>query len=581
MSLRFLKDKKAFLCLILFVLLSNLFLWFFLSQQRDINTILGFWLKFREAGEMIARGDFPVFVGKLAHSMQYEEYNSLFLVPLLPFYFLTGPGNLSFVAALSNVYVLLAALTFAVLFGKILEKTQSASRIPLLVPLLFFFLWPLLWYSVLEGIVDVGGLFLMNIVLILTIDEPVYAMRMRKLAGIGIALGLLMLFRRWYAYWVVGYFVAASLDLLFAAVSKKTDARAFAAGVGRIALILASFIAVLLVLSWHQTMTILGTNYSDVYSAYKLHTNLLQEFRTMELNISRLYVLVFFVSCLVCFLSPVLRQFRRFFVFLSVQIVVFFFAYEKVQTLANEQHYYVFFPVILVFIAAASAALLGNAGYGRQKAALVLVSVVLLGHFSLSFVPATAPISMAVSGGRSKKWYPVVRSDIDEIRRLNAFMDETLGLDDRYIVLGASKNNLRLILIQYAYLSLGAPKGKAATQAMGFSSIDKRDGFSANLFKADYVVIGDPVQYEITPESGRIMGTIANDILDGTGIGAAYDRLPQEFLLRNDTKVYVFKRTRPFLKRDIDRLLATFKEWYPDYPKAYTVGIPPEAYEPR
>jgi hypothetical protein len=100
---------------------------------------------------------------------------------------------------------------------------------------------------------------------------------------------------------------------------------------------------------------------------------------------------------------------------------------------------------------------------------------------------------------------------------------------------------------------------------MDSHNVDKRDGFPFPLFKAQYVIVSDPIGYHLAPQDQRVVGLFAEQILKDEQIGKAYEKLPYVFSLENGSKVYIYKKTENFDPEALRRLSDTFVELYPAY----------------
>mgnify|MGYP000859568291 FL=1 len=58
------------------------------------------------------------------------------------------------------------------------------------------------------------------------------------------------------------------------------------------------------------------------------------------------------------------------------------------------------------------------------------------------------------------------------------------------------------------------------------------------------MVVSDPTGYHLRPEDQRVIGVPADAIRRGSGIGAAYQRRPETFVLADGSTVALFGRLR-------------------------------------
>jgi len=111
------------------------------------------------------------------------------------------------------------------------------------------------------------------------------------------------------------------------------------------------------------------------------------------------------------------------------------------------------------------------------------------------------------------------------------------------------------------------------SQILNTHDVDKRDGFPSKFLTARYIVVAYPIQYHLRPEDQRVVGTLAEFIMDGGNIGISYKQLPYEFALDKGVRVYIYEKVRPFKKTDIDSLSELFRKHYPDREYLYKITV--------
>lgn len=192
------------------------------------------------------------------------------------------------------------------------------------------------------------------------------------------------------------------------------------------------------------------------------------------------------------------------------------------------------------------------------------------------------PLIGAVDGA------PLTRDDLAEWRRLGKTMDGVLlsyGYGRVYVV-GASTT-----INSSALLALNRSLGQnfRIPDYVDYSrEIDKRDGFPAEILRARYVIVASPMQIQsvFSAEEQQIVAVPEQEFLDGSGIAAAFEKLPYEFLLdggfmytndggvradKSGTKVevFIFRKIRDITKEEVARLSAALRHAHPDRPYIY------------
>src|SRR5688572_19814513 len=149
-------------------------------------------------------------------SIRKADYNLSGVVPLMPFYLLFGSGRMSYISSITVMYVVPAVLIFPSLIRTIsrsYEHREDLTHYALLT--LTMVLLPQIWAPVFLGYIDVAGLALIFLILIFYFRKDLPAFSTRELIALGVMLALLVILRRWYAYWVVGFFTAMIADVTF------------------------------------------------------------------------------------------------------------------------------------------------------------------------------------------------------------------------------------------------------------------------------------------------------------------------------------------------------------------------------
>ncbi|MEG2679755.1 MAG: hypothetical protein RR949_07405 [Oscillospiraceae bacterium] len=164
------------------------------------------------------------------------------------------------------------------------------------------------------------------------------------------------------------------------------------------------------------------------------------------------------------------------------------------------------------------------------------------------------------------------REDIAQLVALRSFVDELSNRGEKSAAVVSSSFLFNGDTYQNVYPSMGIPQGDGPkTQMIYMGSVDKRDGFSWNVLTADYLLVPDPVQTHLGEENQQVMALLAHDVLDGVGMGTAYQKLETSFTLTGDVTVFVFERTREITQEERQTLSARLTALYPAYAQLYAV----------
>lgn len=204
-------------------------------------------------------------------SVRHSVYGIAAVVPLAPATLLFGESRLVYILSIVVLYGLPAVGVLAFFTQRAFLRPVVASTLAIAACIVTIGLLPQLWLPVFLGLPDIVGCIVIPLVWWL-VRGPVERASWSRIAGTGLALALLVLLRRWYAYWVVSLLVALAIDGAWRARGGAATAAAWCrvAGLGTVAL------ATFLLFTGSLGLRMLQTDYGDLYSAYRsadpLHT---------------------------------------------------------------------------------------------------------------------------------------------------------------------------------------------------------------------------------------------------------------------------------------------------------------------
>ncbi len=552
------------------VLAINAFVIYFIDQERYIYfwDIANYSDKCRVLRELLANSPLEA-VKTLFHSIRHDEYNYLAAFFLMPFNFILGNERLSYILSITNTYAIPAAFFFSILLIQTMHSREKDSVAVFFITLLTVALFPSLWAPLLRGYPDVGGVLIISALLLLLASRSIDQSNVSQLVIIGVLLAFLVLFRRWYAYWVVSFFIAVAIEsLLFLLTKHRLELKRYAPYIRNIFIIGAVSAGLFFVVSTPMAKKMLITNYADIYSAYKQNS-------TMQTLISCYKYFGFsfvMLSLLGVAQSLFDRNTRRIATFLLIQSIAAFFLFSRVQDFGSH-HYYLFIPAMIVFIS-----LLAISVYLRLKKRilriLILFSyiVILFLNFSVVFIPkASDYLDKIAFLLPAERHFPYFRNDINDIALLVDMLESVVRTKmDGHVYTIASSVVFNDDILRNACLSFRKSSGICG-KFLSASHIDKRDGFPQQFLTSELVVVAKPIQYHLRPDDQKVVGILAELILNQKGIGKSYRRLPYEVVLSEGVRILVYERIFPFGKNDLESLSQLFIERYPDKKEIFRI----------
>ena len=535
-------------------------LWFVHTEQTLYHADqVAYWSYSRSLAQLMV--DDPLAsIGAVIHSVANNDVNLLPAVPISLLMVVFGGSRLVYVIGVITVYGLGSAV--ALVFA--LVRFGPGPR-PWAAPLVFA-LAATVWQPVFIGYLGIGGVGLALVVIALAWSGPARPLSFRTLMLAGFLLGLLVLFRRWWGIWGLAFAIVVAADGLWCFLkSAERNFRGLWAPFRNGAILLLGAGATVVVLAAPILVSRLLTEYGDRFSAYS-YGSPGERVASIVDRFGLLGLMVVLVCAAVLFSAP---KTRRIAVLLSAHLACTFAVMVSIQD-HSPQHWYLYSPQILLIIGLSIGQLTGGIRWWSKRVALPML------------VGAAAVISAAVFAPTASAWWdrlapvvpvdvirPTIRHDLPEVKRLLAFLDHIREGREGWLYVLSSSDHLSDHVLGFSNLSLGTAFRTPAT-IIGGAHVDRRDGFPRGLLVADLVLVADPIQYHLRAEDQRVVGEPARSFLQGTDVAAAFQVLPQTFVLDGGVDVRVFRRFRPNSREEVEALSARLKAAYPDRPEIYS-----------
>lgn len=528
--------KEKHLGKIIFVLLLALFIIFgvglFVKSEHTIYywDYAREWNTFKESGTLIEKEGLLVFLNQLIDSIRTQEYNLFPIAPLLFFYKLFGSSRLVYILSISLLYGLGVFACFAHFISRILAKDEKVKLfLPLVLTLSLFI--PQFWYPTLRGFLDVGGLMLIYLIYVIHFQR--FGDFRSTLLQI-IFLVSLIVFRRYYFFWVIAYLVVWLTETLIDGIYNKTN---MVKPLLRIAIIAFITGSIYYVLAYPLSYKYLSSDNLALYSAWELNS-----FSQFLIRSFQYYggLLVFMVLLGIIF--SIKMGHKRISIFLFLQSVIALLLVKRIQD-PSPQHYYLLIPAISFLI------FFFWMGIARRTTGIFKVVPVILIFlwlenwiYVLSF--SRPPTSLLFS---KMSVQPLVRHDLTELRDLNIYLQNLQQQDPGGIYVLASSEILNGDIIIGScreYFTEG--ENSVCSNFVDTKEIDSRDGTDIDLSLAKYIITSNPIEYHLPPDRQTVIINPAKMLLENRGLGQQYRRLQQSFELQNDLgekiQVYIYKK---------------------------------------
>lgn len=504
------------------------------------------------------------FIKHIIVSINTDDYNYLpAAIPALIMKLTNSTSRFVFILTIVNFYALPA------LYAMCLTASAFVKRYSLKwdgnFPVLFAFLSiPLIMGICSVGFLDVAGLIFCGLALYFYIGNK--NNKIPAFGAAGISLFMAYITRRWYLFWIVSFFLCAFGHQCILSAKKKQK---LIQSVKNLFVMGLSFFVPLTVF-FHKMVVdkLLKADYAGAYSAYKVPI-------MDDLQGWLIWYGLMAIILAVAFTVLLTIKKRYFALFLSAQAIITFSIFHLIQG-HGQQHFLLYTPAVFVILAvganelwffAKNKTFKGKKCFANSLAALLLIvagisHIVPFTHYD-DINPVTArseTSTLPFYPGLSMRTYK--RYDLVELLRLAADLDWLSEYGNQSIGFLSASMFFNVDIVKNVEYSLNIPISsgiKDRSYLLSYSSIDSRDSIPTYLYECEYVVVTDPVQVYM-PEVQTVVSVPNAEFLNGTTIGAAFERTDSVYSLGDGTSVYIYQKVRTITEDEI----AAFESKMPD-----------------
>lgn len=483
----------------------------------------------------------------------YSQYPTLLLLPLR---FAFGDSRLVYILSVSLVYFVPFALALAAIATQLIP-TAKPEHVRWTTGLMTL-ATPIAWAPILRGYVDIGVALLMALAVYVYLQDVRLKSR-RQSVAIGVLLGCAPLFRRHYAYAVIAFLAALSLQALVDAGSqwRQSPQQARRELINRglhIGLIVTVSLATIVLLGKHFILRILHNDFSSLYASYEVSLD--QGLRYYGFSFG-------WVACLIAALGYAIGLKTRILSSSAVRFIVSFygilFLLWVIKVKQVGVHYTTHFaPLIILGLVTFGWTIWLTLKKNRRLALGIFVTYLAINliiglapvsgldrtflrptRFGMSVLPDNTgtPISELFSANNA----PLRRTDYNEVARLNRYL-VSLTPAQEPIYIGGSSALFNGGMIANTDQIL---HHKQTLNLLPVEDIDSRDRYPIEqLLQADYVVVAEPFQYHLRPTDQDVVKVVNEVFANRWQIAQDFERLPEAFQLANGVTVNVYKRQR-------------------------------------
>lgn len=463
------------------------------------NTIY-FWddSTYWDMGRAVADGDLKGdFLRKVYDSIGADDYNYLAALPSAAWMTLFGQSRVSYVAGLLIMYV----LPFFVLVYSLAKKLSKAPRFAFAASV---FMIPATAFLAFSGFVDVGGLLIIAACYNLYYTRDGTANEIWRYIVIGILLVLLMVFRKYFAFFSVSFLTAMAMDCI---LFKRKWRNLIAAGASAAILLCTVFMPFL--------TGILLKNYVALYEGYSYSVG--TDMRLITRYFGMILPLLLFI---VPFASAARRQEYRP-IFAWIQMLVCALMFMATQT-HGQQHLTMYIPSLTVLVLFLTNVI-------SKQWMLIAVCLLACVNSVNTYIPREQPGNiqdidhMALIPDFSM--LPKHREDTEAVLALKRDLDRAVP-EGKHCGVLSSSFLLNDSILRNVEPSIRAGITRDPDYIVGLPEVDSRDsGRLEELYTADYILVASPAQTHLAAGEQTIVDEAVASFENGTDIAESFEEV--------------------------------------------------------
>lgn len=514
--------KNILINLIIILLVGIVGILIFFHFEKDAVYVYdnaGYYVKSLEMLQMFWQEPSKLFL-KVFNTINNSDYS--YLPSLFNFYGLMINNSYAFYCVINFIIFLLPTIVLLLLMY---YKNFDNKLVPVFTFIGFYPLWLTLFY----GRVDCLGLFPLLIFYIIILFTDFERINWVDTLILNILTLLLMFERRWYLYALVGAYLAYLIKAIYNAYQNKKHLN------NAIKFVLSGLLALVILLVFFNgfVQNVMLTNNAEAYAYYN--------------HSGKLFAVINFYSIIVCVVSlfGLMRLFKTN-KLLSIQLLIVLIIPSIIfwMTQSFDLHHYLIICLPILFLFMYGVENITNKYIGVVIVLLLIVQSLLV--FMPTRIPGFTNIKRLVNSNPYKEGLYDVANYLCGISK-----DEGI-----YTYVATGDNNFCDDAIRNVLLpNVDFPN-------MVSYIFDIRDGFPRDFGSIKYFVLSDPVLY-LNEDYQHMYKVISDAIMHDEIMSSNFEKV-NEFILKDNTRVYVFEQVRDYTDEMKEYFYNKMLEHYPD-----------------
>lgn len=497
-------------------------------------------------------------IKEIVRTVIYEDYNDFLLSFTTGIFSLTNRTPEAFNIISYFVGMVLTIVLFLMIIKKIIDNLNIKNKLLIfgLSALFLISFWPL-HGACISGQPDIIGMIFIGFIILLTIDYDFSYIDWKRWLFILGSTFCLIITRRWYMFFALGYFIAYALVLLVKVLLGKDKEKIkctifnglkFALVVGGGLIILSSPIII----------KTLKNNYQTSYTAWDiggLGTEFVQQFQRIGL----IYLVVMLIGAIYGIINKKLRYYAITVIGTWIIAIV---AFTRIQNMGSHQMLILVPTYILLFAFGLITIIdLKNNKFITIGSSIIISIIMLLNfyggltnnpylHNNLFFS------NMVVDSGR--------REDYEVIGEMVKFVKDNCNEENKIYLNAATGDYSSHMITNY-----DLPGDRYIYNYVPYSfAIDSTNGFPQDVLGCKYIWIANQVLDDTGAKKGHIIPNINYAITEDSVISPKF-KMIKEFKMTDEVTFYTYERIEKFDEEERQEWLKIFEEQSETYPELF------------
>lgn len=514
---------------ILLMIIVSFIIYIVIVTKRDTVYIYDYACYYRKMIGLAEKYNSGIFGGikEWITSGITDEYGKFLTIFIYPVFFFTDRSIEAFIISYFFCCVVPVMIVLYV-FSLHIRKVFSNSEIKSFSAIKYVFagiisLFPLIHAAAIKGQPDIFGLVFATIIILLTLPYDFIKRDYSRWGIILISTVALILTRRWYIFFVIGYysvyFVALIIKKLF--LKNMMDLKQSLINM----LIFAGVSSSIgLVVFWKMIKIILNANYAEAYAAWNeggLPFEVVNQIKYLGIFV---FVLVVF-GWIIGLVKKTIRFDSIVIILMTIANVVLF---TRIQNMGYHQSLIMvlgyFFGVIVttVFL------------YEKKYILLSLIPVCLVALSMISCTAFETRSDIAKALFSKISLYPEKRTDLEQIKSVVSWVNENIKDNERVFVLSGLTEYDPEVFVNYP--TINSNKNNIVESGI----VDSKKSLPKEFFEVKYIIIIDSVNSDI---DANLISKVKNQINNNDSISSRFKK-DYSILLKDNYEATIYERTQ-------------------------------------